>query len=120
MDFMTAVKTCLTQRYADFNGRSGRAEFWWFFLFYILVYVGFVVLGLVVDIFAIIGALALLALLLPNLAVSIRRLHDIGKSGWWVLIGLVPIVGLIVLIYFYVQEGEPKPNDWGPEPAPRG
>ena len=120
MDFMTAVKTCITERYADFNGRSGRAEYWWFFLFQILVSVVLNLLGTVAGIFAIIAALVSLALLIPGIAVGIRRMHDIGKSGWWLLIAFVPIIGFLVLIYFFVQEGEPKPNDWGPEPAPRG
>ena len=120
MDFMTAVNTCFLERYADFNGRSGRAEYWWFFLFNFVIAVVLNVLGAVAGIFAILAGLVSLALLIPSIAVAIRRMHDIGKSGWWVLIGLVPIIGFLVLIYFFVQEGEAKTNDWGPEPAPRG
>lgn len=95
MNFGQAISTCLS-RYATFSGRASRPEFWWFFLFQILASVAASMLGDTV------AALASLALLLPALAVGVRRLHDIGKSGWWQLLGLTGI-GLLVLIYWWVQ-----------------
>ena len=95
MNFGQAISTCLS-RYATFSGRASRPEFWWFFLFQILASVAASMIG------DTIAALASLALLLPALAVGTRRLHDIGKSGWWQLLMLTGI-GLFVLIYWWVQ-----------------
>jgi uncharacterized membrane protein YhaH (DUF805 family) len=109
MDFQQAVKTCL-QKYATFEGRAGRPEFWWFFLAQFLL---MVVAGMLGDI---ISAIAALALLLPGLAVGARRLHDIGKSGWFLLLGLIPFIGFLILLYFFVQPSGPA-NQWGAGPA---
>lgn len=130
MDFQTAVRTCF-QKYADFSGRARRAELWWFALFTFGVSL---VLGLVDGAlfgmgrgmgggFQPLGTLFSLAVLLPSLAVGARRLHDIGRSGWWLLIGLIPIIGVLVLIWWYIQPGEAGPNQYGPDPlaaAPGG
>ena len=99
MTFAESVSTCFS-KYVDFNGVASRSEFWWFFLFQI---VAVLALSLVSQLLADIAALALL---LPSLAVGARRLHDIGRSGWWLLIGLIPIIGTIVLIVFWVQESK--------------
>jgi uncharacterized membrane protein YhaH (DUF805 family) len=108
-DFQKAVKTCLN-KYANFNGRAARPEFWWFFLFQVAIYfVASLVHGLLY-------LLAFLALLLPSVAVGVRRMHDIGKSGWFLLLGLIPFVGL-VLLYFAAQPGQPGDNAYGPQPA---
>ena len=95
MNFGQAISACLS-KYATFSGRAPRPEFWWFFLFQILVSVA---ASMVSDTIA---GLTSLALLLPALAVGTRRLHDIGKSGWWQLLMLTGI-GLFVLIYWWVQ-----------------
>jgi uncharacterized membrane protein YhaH (DUF805 family) len=110
MDFKTAVLTCLRDKYVDFKGRAGKAEFWWFFLAQVIV---LVVTGAISDILYIIAALALF---LPGLGVGARRLHDTGRSGWWLLLGLIPLIGLIVLIVFWVQNSAPA-NEWGEGPA---
>ena len=110
MDFTEAVKTCLTQKYVDFNGRASRPEFWWFFLFQMGV---FIVTGLVHQL---VYALAVLALLLPGLGVAVRRMHDTGKSGWWLLLSLIPLIGLVV-IYFLAQRGNEGANDFGAAPS---
>jgi uncharacterized membrane protein YhaH (DUF805 family) len=120
MDFPTAVRTCL-RKYATFSGRARRAEFWWFVLFNLL---GSLALGLVDA--AVFGAqpgaasvfqpLFSLAMLLPNIAVSVRRLHDTDRTGWWYLLVLLPVIGIIVLIVWYVQRGTDGPNRFGPDP----
>lgn len=99
------------QKYIEFTGRSRRKEFWIFTLCNFAISVILAVLGL-----DFISTLFSLGILLPSIAVGIRRLHDIGKTGWWLLIGLIPIVGLIVLIYFYIQEGDSAANEYGPNP----
>jgi uncharacterized membrane protein YhaH (DUF805 family) len=96
MTFAESIRTCFS-KYADFNGTASRPEFWWFMLF---VFVAALVLNLVNST---LGSLFGLAMLLPELAVGARRLHDTGKSGWWQLLLLVPLLGLIVLIVFWAQ-----------------
>lgn len=114
MSFVDAVRSVLTQ-YAVFSGRSRRSEYWWYTLFAVVVSLvaSQVDAALGSQVVSIILALALL---LPGLGVSIRRLHDTGRSGWWLLIGLVPVVGVIVLIVFYVQDSQPMTNAYGPSP----
>ncbi|HYP82306.1 DUF805 domain-containing protein [Variovorax sp.] len=99
MNFTQAVQVCL-RKYVEFSGRASRSEFWWFALFQLIV---LVVAGIFGD--RIYGIAALL-LLLPSLAAAARRLHDVGKSAWFLLLHFVPIVGLIVLIYFWVQPSQ--------------
>jgi uncharacterized membrane protein YhaH (DUF805 family) len=94
----------------DFKGRTGRAGFWYFTLFQVLI---LIVLQLVSQSLA---DLAVLVTLVPTLAIWFRRLHDTGRSGLWLLVGLIPVVNL-VLIYFAVQAGKPQANAWGPEAA---
>lgn len=109
--FITALK-----KYAVFSGRSRRSEYWYFALFYSIIYIALALIdsasahppGLLVHILA-------LALFIPFLAVSVRRLHDTDRSGWWVLIGLIPF-GVIALIVFYVQDGGPGRNRFGLNP----
>lgn len=110
MDFGQAIKTCLN-KYATFDGRAGRAEFWWFVLFNVLVSIAASI------VWHRLGNVAGLVLLLPSLAVGARRLHDIGKSGWFQLLWLVPIIGLIILVYWAVQKGDPNSNEYGPPPG---
>ena len=103
MNFGQAISTCFA-KYATFSGRASRAEFWWFFLFQILVSIAASMLGDVV------AGLVSLALLLPALAVGARRLHDIGKSGWWQLI-MLTVIGLLLLIYWWVQPASGDASD---------
>ena len=112
MDFATAVKTVVMQKYANFSGRAIRSEYWWFILAYIIAYL---VLGIVDYVLGaqLLTAILSLALLIPSLAVGVRRLHDLDKSGWWLLLGFVPIIGLI-LIYWFAQPGTPGANRFGP------
>ncbi len=119
MSFADAVRTCLS-KYADFSGRARRSEYWYFFLFNVLVGIVASVLDNVLGTetgsgSGVIGGLASLALLLPSIAVGARRLHDISRSGWWLLIGLIPLVGWIVLIVWFVQDSHGD-NEHGPRP----
>jgi uncharacterized membrane protein YhaH (DUF805 family) len=118
MGFAEAVQTVLS-KFADFNGRASRPEYWWFFLFQAVVILVLEILGAATSssIFVILAVLASLALLLPSIAVGIRRLHDTDRPGWWILVGLIPLVGAIILIIFYVQPGTPGANRYGPQPA---
>jgi uncharacterized membrane protein YhaH (DUF805 family) len=109
MTFAESIKACFA-KYADFNGRASRSEYWWFFLFAVL---GGMALSMVSNTLAL---LFNLALLVPSLAVGARRLHDTDRSGWMLLIWLIPLVGWIVVIYFLAQEPK-EPNRFGPAPA---
>ncbi|QSX33056.1 DUF805 domain-containing protein [Shewanella avicenniae] len=103
------------KKFADFTDRARRKEYWMFFLFNLIVSILLqlvdVILGTVV-----ISTLYSLTVLLPSLAVGARRLHDTGRSGWWQLIGIIPVIGWIVLIVFYCQDGEPGDNEYGHNP----
>lgn len=101
MTFTESLKTCFS-KYADFNGRASRSEFWWFVLF---VLAGAVVTSFIHETLYLLFALAVL---LPSIAVAARRLHDTNRSGWLQLVGFIPLIGLI-LLYFYAQEPR-EPN----------
>ena len=128
MNFTEAVKSGY-QNYVTFSGRAARPAFWWWFLFQIVASIvialifgsGHMVVdqgtmamhyqgGLIANLWA-------LANLLPGIAIGIRRLHDLDKSGWWTLIVLIPLVGAIILIVWYCTKGTPGANRFGPEPA---
>ena len=135
MSFGDAVRTCLN-KYATFDGRASRSEFWWFYLFTALatfvvylipLFFGIIAgaagdnaLGAIFGILAVIGFILVfvvaIGLLIPMLAVGCRRLHDRGQSGWLQLLFLVPC-GNIVLIIFWIMEGTPGDNAYGPRPA---
>ena len=104
------------QNYANFSGRARRQEFWMFVLLQLIAFfvAGFVdgMLGLPMVVTGIVG----LGLLIPALSVTVRRLHDTDRSGWWILVSLVPFVGGLILFVFQVLEGTPGPNRFGPNP----
>lgn len=125
------------KRYAQFSGRSRRKEYWMFVLLVFIIYViamildsllGFGTTTRYADLTetsaaagfhstgGIITLLAMLALIVPSIAVAVRRLHDTDRSGWWILIGLIPLVGAIVLLVFYCTDGTKGPNRFGPDP----
>ena len=118
MNMIEAVKAVFS-KYATFEGRAQRSEYWWFVLFNLIV-------SILLNILApghghgmgggLLGMIWSLATLLPSLAVGARRLHDTDRSGWWLLIGLVPLVGLIVLIVFFASRGTAGSNRFGPDP----
>ena len=113
MGFTDAIKTCF-RKYVDWNGRALRSEYWYFYLFVILGVIVASILDAVTGLF-IFTALFYLAVLLPMLFVSVRRLHDVGRSGWWFLISLIPLAGLL-LLYWMIIEGDKGDNAFGPHP----
>ncbi|MFC8732219.1 DUF805 domain-containing protein [Luteimicrobium sp. NPDC057192] len=121
MSLPESVRSVLTN-YANFTGRARRSEYWWFTLAAFVVYVVLGSLGRASSIFTVLYLLVALALLVPSLAVGVRRLHDTDKSGWFILLALVPLVGGIVLLVFYATAGTDGPNRFGPSPkaAPVG
>jgi len=110
---INAFKLVVFDRFAQFTGRAGRAEYWWFFLANFLLSIGLTILGQAADVFSILNFLVGIALLIPSLAVAVRRLHDTSRSGWWILIALIPLIGVIVLIVFLASEGTPGSNEYG-------
>lgn len=115
--FITALK-----KYATFSGRSQRSEYWYFLLFYLIIYLVLAVVDGITGSFSAKSGIGLLtglfsfAMLLPGLSVAVRRLHDTGRSGWWIFIGLIPLIGGIVLIVFLVQDSEAGANRFGGNP----
>jgi uncharacterized membrane protein YhaH (DUF805 family) len=118
------------RKYADFNGRARRAEYWLFALLMILISIPFSIIAEIVEatgemdpatagLFLVFG-LAMVGLLIPSLAVTVRRLHDSNRSGWWALIGLIPLIGGLVLFVFAILDGTPGPNRFGADPKGRG
>jgi uncharacterized membrane protein YhaH (DUF805 family) len=119
--YLTVLK-----KYAVFNGRARRSEYWWFILinFIAVLVLGFASSLLSLEVgasdtsagFPILALVYDLAVLIPSIAVGVRRLHDTGRSGWWLLIALIPFIGAIVLIVFFVLDSTPGPNKYGPNP----
>lgn len=118
VSFTEAIKMALQQNYCNFSGRSSRSEYWWYSLFTFI-------LGFIIAIFAgILGenagnaltGIVYLALLLPGLGLTVRRLHDINKSGWWILINLIPLVGWIIMLVWLCKDSDPTDNQYGPVP----
>jgi uncharacterized membrane protein YhaH (DUF805 family) len=118
MSFTDAIRDAFTQ-YATFSGRSSRAAYWWFALFNALVVVTALVLDAALRTGGVFYLLTALAVIVPNLAVTVRRLHDTGHSAWWLLISIVPLVGPIVLLVITVR-GSEGPNKWGYGPDGSG
>jgi len=106
MSFLKSIETCFL-KYADFNGRASRPEFWWFYLFNIVCWIVAFAISPVIELVVIAG------LLLPYIAVTARRLHDINKSGWLQLIAIIPLVGWIIMIIWCATDGERKNNRFG-------
>lgn len=115
--FLIALK-----KYATFSGRAQRAEYWYFMLFYILILMGLFIIDLMIGASnedtgaGLLSTLFTLGMVIPSIAVGVRRLHDTGRSGWWLLLAFIPLIGSIVLLVFTVQDGSPNDNAFGPNP----
>lgn len=118
--FLDVIKN----KYATFTGRARRKEFWMYFLVVAIIEIALSIilsiLGLIGGVFVIIGSFITvlfgLAIIIPTLALWMRRLHDTGKSGWWLLINIIPVVGSIVLLIFALLDSQPGDNKYGPNP----
>ena len=102
------------KNYVGFSGRARRKEYWMFLLFNIIVSIVLNVIGAVIML-PVLGLIYSLAILLPSIAVAVRRLHDTGRSGWWLLLGLIPLIGTIILLIFLVQDSHDE-NEYGANP----
>lgn len=118
MNFTQAIKSGFS-KYVDFSGRAARSEYWFFTLFTMLVsLVTSVVDNIVLSGAPVTNAIATLAFLLPGIAVAVRRLHDTERSGWWMLLIFIPLVGAIVLVVWFCMRGTVGPNRFGADPLP--
>lgn len=119
VSFSQAVRMAFDS-YCRFQGRSSRSEYWWWVLFVAILSfcIGIIegILGFSMTAVQTTSGILSLVLLLPGLGLSVRRLHDIGKSGWWVLLGFIPVVGAIILIIWYAQNSQMHDNQYGPVP----
>lgn len=128
MGFADAVRSVFS-KYATFSGRARRAEYWWFALFNVLVSLALQILDMAIfgmrsmgpdagmGLPNVLGGLFSLAILVPSVAVWVRRLHDVGRSGWWWLLALIPVIGWIILFYWSVRRGDVGANIFGPDPV---
>ena len=111
--FQEALRSAIVENYCNFEGRASRSQYWWYVLFTALL--GFLI-GIIFGEETtgnIIQGIVTLALLLPGLGLAVRRLHDIGKSGWWIFLAFIPLVGAIILIVWFCQNSQMFPNQYG-------
>lgn len=114
MDFFAAIRSCLN-KYATFKGRAARSEFWFFVLFNFLAQMVLTAIDAILG-FGLLAGLFTLAMVIPNIAVAARRLHDTDRSGWWQLLIFLPIIGLIILVVWYCSRGTQGSNRFGDDP----
>lgn len=107
------------KKYAVFNGRARRKEYWFFVLFNIIISIVLTIIDGVTGSFSpeagvgLLSGIYALAVLIPSIAVTVRRLHDTGRNGWWLLIGFIPLIGIVVLLIFMAEESKPGDNQFG-------
>ena len=112
-EIKTSVNTVVFKNYVNFEGRATRPEYWWFTLAYAIVNI---ILSLIPRVGTILSGILGLAVLIPSIGVGVRRLHDINKSGWWYLLILIPLVGAIILIVWFVKPSDNGENQYGERP----
>ena len=119
LSFTESIKKVLIENYCNFNGRARRSEFWYWYLLTLIIDIICTILIQALPklntVFSIIFAVINLAILLPTIGVQVRRLHDTGRSGWFLLLILLPIIGLIILIIWFCQDSDAS-NEYGPSP----
>ena len=124
MELKAAFFKVVSDNYANFEGRARRKEYWMYVLSVFVLYIGLGIVGGILSIISdtlamlVYGVISLLglALFIPSLAVTVRRLHDTNKSGWFILVSLIPFVGGLYLLYLEILEGDKGPNQYGPDP----
>jgi len=128
LGFCQSIKSVICSNYANFNGRARRSEFWYFFLFIFLMLFSIYLFGInimpntnsgIVQTIALMQALIILIFFItfiPYLALIVRRFHDTGRSGWYIFVSIVPLVGSFLLLYFMTLDSDPSPNQYGPSP----
>jgi uncharacterized membrane protein YhaH (DUF805 family) len=114
VSFQDAITTVFTKKYADFSGRARRSEFWFAYLGVVIAYLVVGIIGAIVKFPALVFLVAL-AVIIPSLASSVRRLHDTDRSGWWLLLSFIPFGGFVVL-YWFISDSQPGTNQYGPSP----
>jgi uncharacterized membrane protein YhaH (DUF805 family) len=114
MNFQQAIQSGFSN-YVNFSGRAARSEYWFWIVFYLLAVVGTLAIDTMIG-FRLTLSIFAIAVLLPTIAVQVRRLHDLDRTGWWILLHFVPLVGAIVLIIWYCMRGREGPNRFGPDP----
>ena len=113
---MYAIRSFLSQ-YVGFSGRASRSEYWIWWGFLVVVYFAIGALALLFGSTGyVVASLVALAVFLPNLAVTVRRLHDVGRSGLWLLLVFIPFIGGLIIFVFLLLDSQPEPNKWGPPP----
>jgi uncharacterized membrane protein YhaH (DUF805 family) len=115
MNMIESVHSVISN-YANFNDRASRSEFWWWKLLFFGIYILSVIVSRKIVLLEILLIVISLAIFIPNLAVDVRRLHDTDRSGWWILLMFVPVIGLIVLLVFWSQKGTAGSNRFGADP----
>ena len=103
-------------KYAEFNGRARRSEYWYFVLINILISVVIYILDIGIGSFGALGIIYSLGILIPSLAVGVRRLHDIDRSGWYLLLAFIPFIGVVILLVFMAQDSIAGENQYGQYP----
>ena len=120
MQLVESWRTVVLDNYANFSGRARRAEYWWFVLANLTVYIVLSILAdilaRVADIFSVLPIVYYLAVLVPSIAVGVRRLHDIGKPGVWLLLAFIPLIGGIILFVWFARDSDRDMNTYGPSP----
>jgi len=101
--------------YVNFSGRASRSEYWYWILFIIIADIVAGIIDSVLGIQIVTGLFGLVTII-PNIAIAIRRLHDLDRTGWWILLGFIPLIGWIILLIWYVTKGTDGPNRFGPDP----
>ncbi len=115
------------KKFSDFSGRARRKEYWSFFLVNVLVTIVIILIDLALGTYSIgeerlglLGTIYSIILIVPSIAITVRRLHDTSRSGWWILIALIPVLGALVLLYFTLLDSTPGSNEYGPNPKEIG
>ena len=109
-------KECFTLKYASFSGRARRREYWGYVLFYSIIAFVFIFIDILLDLGLVLPKIVSLIFALPSLAVSVRRLHDVGKPWYYILAGFIPLLGAFYLLFLFIEDSEPEENAYGPNP----